>query len=462
MTKSYAPCKSASARASLLAAAFLATLMVLAGGVLSHTSANPAGNNGGGFGVQIDIGRALQQVQQSQQRARQKKQKARKKVPAKRRKATRRNQRPAPVRGVNAVGDEIIIVFTADAADAAIDEVLQDFGLTRRADAALTLLGVRIVRAGFTRAFSPINALRLVGDLRVVSVQPNYLFDLAAQKSAQYAVAKLGLDQAHPMAQGEGVVVGIIDSGVDPNHPALAGAILGEFDALSAKGARSTSHGNAVASIIAARDGMVGVAPNAKIVSVRAFARDRRTKRVLGTSFDLARGFDWAVSQGVRVLNLSFAGPDDPLLRAATSAAYKLGVVMVAAAGNRGPKAPESYPAAYTSVIGVTATGPKDKLYARANRGSYVMIAAPGVNVLAASRKKRFRLTSGTSMAAAYVTGSVALMMQLAPSLTVTSVMRKIAASAKDLGPEGWDPAFGYGLLNVYQAVNGSSPPTGQ
>ena len=168
------------------------------------------------------------------------------------------------------------------------------------------------------------------------------------------------------------------------------------------------------------------------------------------------KGIDYAVGKGARILNLSFAGPRDRLLGNAISAAAAQGVVIVAAAGNKGPKAPPAYPGAYAEVIAATAIDAKDQLYSQANRGDYIAIAAPGVDVLAAAGRKGYRLNSGTSMAAAYISGSIALMMQNSPDLDSNTAIARLAASAKDLGDEGKDAKYGHGLIDVAKAVNGN------
>jgi subtilisin family serine protease len=278
----------------------------------------------------------------------------------------------------------------------------------------------------------------------------------------QYAVAKLGVPEVHRTNRGEGILVAVIDSGVDAGHPALKGAVLEEFEAVETKKGATDTHGTAVASIIAAREGMTGVAPQAMLLSIKAFAPDGKYGRTLGNTYDLLRGIDWAVKKNAKVLNLSFAGPRDPLLQSALHAAAERGVVLVGAAGNKGPKAPPAYPGAYEQVIAATATDAKDRLYKQANRGDYVAIAAPGVDILAAAGKKGYGVTSGTSMAAAYVSGSVALIMQGSPEMTSQDALDRIAGTAQDLGEDGKDPAFGHGLLNVYRALGGDQVTAGQ
>src|SRR5690606_5775040 len=121
--------------------------------------------------------------------------------------------------------------------------------------------------------------------------------------------------------------------------------------------------------------------PAARIIAVRAFSPNSPAQ-ASGTSFQLTRAIDSAIAAGARVVNLSFAGPADPMLARAMQRAYARGVVLIAAMGNAGPQSPPLYPAADPNVIAVTATDIADRIYPNATRGTYVALAAPGVDVL--------------------------------------------------------------------------------
>ena len=170
------------------------------------------------------------------------------------------------------------------------------------------------------------------------------------------------MPQAHALAKGDDVLVAVIDSGVDTNHPELAGAIAQTFDTLPAP-MTPHKHGTAIAGLIAAHGKLTGAAPAANILAIRAF--DPTAKGADGTTFNILKGLDWAAANGARVINMSFAGPSDPALHRSLAAAHKKGIVLVAAAGNAGPKSPPLYPAADPNVIAVTATDADDKLFAQ-------------------------------------------------------------------------------------------------
>jgi subtilisin family serine protease len=155
---------------------------------------------------------------------------------------------------------------------------------------------------------------------------------------------------------------------------------------------------------------------------------------------------------------MSFAGPKDPSLERALKAAYDKGIVLIAAAGNAGPKSPPLYPGADPSVIAVTATDVDDKLFAGANRGKYVAVSAPGVDILVPAPDGSYQLTTGTSVAAAEVSGIVALLLERNPKLTPADVRRILTGSARQLGTARRDDDFGSGLADPMQALQSANP----
>jgi subtilisin family serine protease len=211
-----------------------------------------------------------------------------------------------------------------------------------------------------------------------------------------------------------------------------------------------------MAGAIAARRTMVGTAPRVGLLTVRAFSSKANSAE--GTTFNIIKGLDWAAAQGARVVNMSFAGPPDPRLRDALQKAYQKGMVLIAAAGNAGPRSPPLFPAADPNVIAVTATDPDDAIFSGANRGDHIAVAAPGVDILAPAPDGTYQFTTGTSVAAAEVSGVVALLIERNPGLTPADVRRILMATAKDLGPKGRDRDFGAGLVNALQAVTAAKP----
>jgi subtilisin family serine protease len=277
----------------------------------------------------------------------------------------------------------------------------------------------------------------------------------APQKSdvgaAQYVVGKLHLLEAHRVNSGDDVVVAVIDSKIDTNHPDLAGVIAGEYDAVGTP-APPHSHGTAMAGAIAAHSKLIGVAPKVKLLAVRAFSGTGESAE--STTFSILKSLDWAASKNARIINMSFAGPADPLLREMLLKANARGIVLIAAVGNAGPRSPPLYPAADAGVIGVTATDAADKVMAQANRGPQVAIAAPGVEILAAAPDGKYQVTSGTSVAAAHATGVAALLLAAQPKLTPAQVRADLARGARRI--PGKRNEVGAGEIDALAVVNPS------
>jgi subtilisin family serine protease len=172
---------------------------------------------------------------------------------------------------------------------------------------------------------------------------------------------------------------------------------------------RRTPHGTAIAGAIAANSKLVGVAPKVRILALRAFSGSGESAQ--STTFNILKGIDWAAAKNTRIINMSFAGPGDPMLRQMLAIAKARGIVLVAAVGNAGPKSPPLFPGADAGVIGATATDADDRLMPQANRDPQVAVAAPGVEILAAAPDGKYQITSGPSVAAAHVSGVAALLL---------------------------------------------------
>ena len=208
-----------------------------------------------------------------------------------------------------------------------------------------------------------------------------------------------------------------------------------------------------MAGAIVSHQKLLGVAPGARILAIRAFST--RNANPESTTYHILRGLDWAVANNVRIVNMSFAGPRDPSLERALKAAHDKGVVLIAAAGNAGPRSPALYPAADPHVIAVTATDVDDQLFTGANRGNHVAIAAPGVDILVPAPAGEYQVTTGTSVATAHISGVVALMLERNPRLTPVDVRRILIASAKRIGPANM---FGAGLVDPMRAIEMATP----
>jgi subtilisin family serine protease len=243
----------------------------------------------------------------------------------------------------------------------------------------------------------------------------------------------------------------MIDTGINMDHAALAGAQVALTRvAPEDYNASDAIHGTAVAAILVGDPASraPGLLPGLPLVAVDAFHKASGDERA--DVYTLVRGLDQLIGAGASVINLSLAGPPNTVLEdtlAAIEAAQ--GAVIVAAAGNGGPNAPPAYPAAYDSVIAVTAVDKGARAYRRAGRGPHVDLAAPGVDVWTAASVQGARWKTGTSFAAPYVTAAAALWRQAYPELTPAEIRAALSQSAADLGAPGVDEVFGHGLLDL-------------
>lgn len=364
------------------------------------------------------------------------------------------------------VPDEVVLEIPNTVSPAQINALQTRFRLTRLESQTFPLTGTTIYRWRVPNGITVPRAVQAIeGDSRVASAQPNYLFTLQQSEAAaaavagdpaQYGLAKLRLPQAHDLAKGDNVLVAVIDSGIDVAHPELSGAIAQSYDAVGTPMAPH-AHGTAMASLIAAHGKLLGAAPRARILAIRAF--DPAGKTAEGTTFNILKSLNWAAANGARVINMSFAGPSDPAIGRSLAAARKKGIVLVAAAGNEGAKSAPLYPAADVNVIAVSATDADDQLLEQSNRGNHIAVAAPGSQIMVAIPNGGYEVSSGTSHAAAEVSGIVALMIERKPGLTPDQARGILLTTAKDLGAPGRDPMFGAGLADAYAALMAQETP---
>ncbi|MBA6413717.1 S8 family serine peptidase [Parahaliea sp. F7430] len=238
--------------------------------------------------------------------------------------------------------------------------------------------------------------------------------------------------------------IGMIDSQVDTSHPALASSQISAESFVGIGEDLPSFHGTAIASILVASGAdYQGLAPRAQLYAAGVFEQDSERGEVAST-VSLVRALDWLVSSGVDVVNLSLAGPANRLLETALNRAAQRGVLILAAAGNGGPAARPMYPAAYSSVVAVTAVDTRGRIFRLANRGDYLDLAAPGVGLLHAKSGGGYATSSGTSFAVPFATTAAARLRLLQPE---DDVLESLYRSAEDLGPPGWDEIYGYGLL---------------
>ncbi len=277
----------------------------------------------------------------------------------------------------------------------------------------------------------------------------------------------LAPERVWPLSTGAGVLVAVVDSGVDARHPQLDGQVERGFDMLSdgpGGDIDCVSHGTAVASIIAARRqegvGFAGLAPGAKILPVRVSEKEVEDGKEKGASVPsqrFAEAIRRAVDDGARVVNMSVTlYTPDPAVEEAIKYARSKDVVLIAAGGNQHQKGerpdPVPYPAAYEGVIGVGAIDEQGARVAESQVGPYVDIVAPGGAVVAATREAGHALWTGTSFATPMVSATAALMRAVEPDLSAVDISQRLLATA-DPARGSAAQGYGRGVVNPYRAV---------
>ncbi len=376
----------------------------------------------------------------------------------------------APLGGPSDVPNQVVAVFRSTSQSQIGESFAGDHGSTVIGYFRLARLGLHVFLVGvddprqFQRVFQ-----RMSQDARPLWIQRNFVFETSQSSTAalapsngpaeQYALDRLRVAPVLNVTRGAGVKVAIVDSGVAVRHEALAGARISVIDVTTSADAPVAAptaelHGTAVAGIIVGQGKLRGVSPEVELLAIRAFKQsDSASGAASSNSFHLSKGISTAIDRGARVINLSLAGPQDRLVAQTVEQALMSKIAVIAAAGNGGRGAPPAYPAAQPGVIAVTATDGQDRLYRHANRGSYVTLAAPGVDIPVAQPDGYGHL-SGTSMATAYVSGLSALMIARAADLTPTRLRKLLEETATDLGAPQRDPEFGAGRVDATAAFN--------
>ncbi|MEV7149534.1 type VII secretion-associated serine protease mycosin [Streptomyces sp. NPDC093084] len=320
------------------------------------------------------------------------------------------------------------------------------------------------------RATGAALSLLIAGSLALLPSTTAYADSIRAQ---QWGLSALHLDEAWRTTKGKGVTVAVLDTGVEADHPDLAGNVLPAKDMIgfgARQGQRDWArHGTAMAGIIAGHghgygngEGVMGVAPEARILPVRVILEDGDSARGKARSTRgnaLAEGIRWAADHGADVINLSLGDDSDsahpePSEDEAIQYALKKDVVVVASAGNGGDKGDHiSYPAAYPGVIAATAVDKFGTRAAFSTRRWYATVSAPGVDIVIADPDHKYYEGWGTSAASAFVSGAVALIKAARPGLTPAQVKKLLEDTARDAPSGGRDDSRGFGMIDPVAAI---------
>jgi hypothetical protein len=251
---------------------------------------------------------------------------------------------------------------------------------------------------------------------------------------------------------GRGITVAVVDTGVQGDHPDLAGALVSGWNVVenSTRAGDSHGHGTSVAGLLAARInnglGVAGLAAGARIMPVRVSQPDGSAR-----TSDIAMGIQWATERGARIVNVSYEGVmDSMVIRSAAETLFRQGGLLVAAAGNRGEQ--QTHPV-QPGLMVVGAVDQGDRRPAWSNHGPHLALAAPGDGLWTTGLGGGYRVVWGTSFAAPLVAAAAALVWEAAPDATAAQIEHWLRRSAIDLGEQGPDDQTGHGRLNAGAAV---------
>jgi thermitase len=365
----------------------------------------------------------------------------------------------------------------ATTAQAKAGELVVRFKSSQRAQSILQGLGLKtvkkvdrleavVVTGGDKTTMDKLNA-----DPNVLYAEPNYIAKAIALESQApsfnfkgtrgedellsklWGMTKIDAAAAWQVSTGKGVKVAVVDTGIDYNHPDLAGRvdkgrdfINNDNDAMD-----DQMHGTHCAGTVAAgigNGGVVGVAPDAQLVAVKVLSRTGS-----GDYAGVANGIIYGADSGAQIISMSLGGGSTAkVLEDAVAYAQKKGCLVVAAMGNDNSERP-GYPASLPGVMAVGATTSADVRSSFSTYGKHISVGAPGSDILSTLMGGGYKSISGTSMATPHVAGLAALVKATFPNADAAEIRSRIEKSADDLGDKGFDKYFGHGRINAAKAL---------
>jgi subtilisin family serine protease len=355
-----------------------------------------------------------------------------------------------------------IVVFKGGVDEQTKEALLSSAGAEKIKDLKLVNgKAVWVSKKGEAELLKSEKVLRIDPDVEVYALENVRIKGVKPQppQTLTWNIDRVDAEISWGISTGDPVKVGVIDTGIDLKHPDLQANIKGGFNAINPLKSPNddNGHGTHVAGIIAALNnsiGVIGVGPNIDLYAIKVLNANGS-----GYLSDVIEGLDWAVANGMQVVNMSLGTSQDvQSFHEAVMNAYNAGVTIVAAAGNSGGAV--VYPAAYPEVIAVSATDQNNQIASWSSRGPEVDLAAPGVNIYSTYKGQSYATLSGTSMAAPHVSGAAALVidtkkcdLNLDNVCTPAEVQQRLEQTAIDLGTPGKDYLYGSGLVNVYNAL---------
>ncbi|AJY76339.1 S8 family peptidase [Paenibacillus beijingensis] len=380
--------------------------------------------------------------------------------------------------------NEVVVRFQRDPSEAQMQQIRSDIGAAKEQKLGKTFvfrsrqMDARNMMAYFQKRWKPEyvepHYLYLTNDIKDGSKTLQSKVNLPAKEdqSAQAAgspivpndvlyskyqwnLPSIETERGWNVSKGDTAVsVGVLDTGVQADHPDLKGKLLGGTNIVEPGSAPAddVGHGTHVSGIIAAGvnngEGVAGISWYNKVMPVKVLDSSGA-----GSTYSVAQGIIWATDHGAKVINMSLGNyAQAAFLHDAIKYAYNKDVVLIAASGNDNTDRP-GYPAAYPEVLAVAATDANGRKASFSNYGSYIDVAAPGDTIASTYPGNEYAALSGTSMASPHAAALAALIRSKNPELTNVEVMDLMRNTARDLGPEGKDDYFGYGQIDVVRAL---------
>jgi len=354
--------------------------------------------------------------------------------------------------------DELLLVYDFGMSVAAVKAITKKYGLKRKGGMAIGSVRKSVVIAD-TQGQNPLVLKELINKAqKAFEATTNNYFTPAANQDFQlnYPLAQTGIGRARTISRGKGIVIGMVDTPVDLSHPALRGSNIEQRLIVDPKTVESKFHGTSIAGVLVSKHPQIGIAPDAKLLSVGAFSsRPGHPNALRGKSSDIVEAIAYCIEKKVDILNLSFTGGRDNFVGTIVREAIRRGITVVAAGGNQGKTNSSVYPALIDGVVGVTAVDRLKRLYRNADKGRFIDIAAPGVDILTLAPQGKYQKSTGTSMAAAHLSGVMALLKEYQRDYEPNQLNQ----TALDLGRPGRDIEYGSGLVNASAALRQLGAP---
>jgi transcription initiation factor TFIIIB Brf1 subunit/transcription initiation factor TFIIB len=332
-------------------------------------------------------------------------------------------------------------------------EAVQQQGLRLQRAIPLSKLKMTITPVSIPRGEDVSTVLDKLKQQGIKQIMLNHFYQLEGQKIQMHVTPDYPntlINWSIPCKNcGIGIKIGLVDSYVDAQTDALKNQQITRRSFAEGAETSNLDHGTAIATLLVGCHDkkFCGLMPDAVLYAAGAFS-DAESSNPRATILAIAKAMDWLMTEKVDVINLSFSGPDNELLKIAIQQISKKRIPVIAAAGNHGKDADPVYPAAYPGVIAVTAVDQFNRLYNRANQGRYISFAAPGVQVPVPCSGQDICLKSGTSFAAPYCTALVASNLRRGKKKrSIKTIINRLRKNSVDLGPVGRDGAYGWGLV---------------